>query len=85
MIFITWQSERIGSVGDMLQILFNGLRIDLSLLSYLAIIPALVWILVLPFTFRHHLHRILLVWLWLSLLCVIFFEVATPTFILEYD
>lgn len=85
MIFIIWQSERIGSFGDMLQILFNGLRIDLSLLSYLAIIPALVWILVLPFTFRHHLHRILLVWLWLSLLCVIFFEVATPTFILEYD
>ena len=53
MIFIIWQSERIGSFGDMLQILFNGLRIDLSLLSYLAIIPALVWILVLPFTFRH--------------------------------
>ena len=44
MIFIIWQSERIGSFGDMLQILFNGLRIDLSLLSYLAIIPALVWI-----------------------------------------
>ncbi|MDG1121323.1 MAG: LTA synthase family protein [Glaciecola sp.] len=84
-IFITWQSHRIDGAGDILQILFNGLRIDLSLLSYLAIIPALMWIIVLPFSFRHHLQRILLVWLWLCLLCVIFFEVATPTFILEYD
>ena len=85
LIFITWQSHRIDGAGDILQILFNGLRIDLNLLSYLAIIPALMWIIVLPFSFRHHLQRILLVWLWLCLLCIMFFEVATPTFILEYD
>lgn len=84
-LFITWQSERIEGWGNILQILFNGLRIDISLLSYLAIIPALTWIIVLPFALSHYLQRFLLLWMWLSLLCVSFFEVATPTFILEYD
>ena len=80
-----WQFERIANIESLITLLFNGLRIDLSSIGYLLVIPALI-------------HPWLMLWhkysaLWLTLLSgvftavfisVLFFELATPAFINEY-
>ena len=42
LIFIVWQAERTLNENAWPQILLNGLRIDISILSYLFIIPLLI-------------------------------------------
>lgn len=81
-----WQSGRVSEVGGWWKIFGYGLRIDLVLMSVLAGIPAVLTLLLSGIP---HINsawslfcRVLLTfWLWL----VVFMEVTTPSFILEYD
>lgn len=83
--FSFWQFERITNTGSLLTLLFNGLRIDLSTIGYLLVIPALIH----PWAMLNDKLSAL----WLTLLkciftiifiSVLFFELATPAFITEY-
>jgi phosphoglycerol transferase len=83
---ILWQAERTLLNDAWLQIMLNGLRIDVSTLSYLLILPLLSVSLSLVIgKGMKYLKPILLGWLTVVFLSAIFFEVITPTFILEYD
>lgn len=83
---VLWQSERTLMNDAWLQIMINGLRIDLSIICYLMILPLLLvsFSLVTNKGIKY-LKPILFFWLTLALLSFIFFEAITPTFILEYD
>ncbi|MFT5851884.1 MAG: phosphoglycerol transferase MdoB-like AlkP superfamily enzyme [Colwellia sp.] len=83
---ILWQAERTLTNDAWLQIMINGLRIDISTISYLMILPLLfVSISLLTNKGMKYLKPILFGWLTIILLSSVFFEVITPTFILEYD
>ncbi|TMM45039.1 LTA synthase family protein [Colwellia ponticola] len=83
---VLWQSERTLMNDAWLTILINGLRIDISTLCYVMIFPLLlVTLSLLTSKGMKYLKPILFFWLTVALLGVIFFEVITPTFILEYD
>ena len=81
-----WQSDRLSSLSQWWPILTGGLRIDISLLLQLAVIPflGLLMVQVLKSSgriynwFVRHYYPI-------TLIIVVFFELATPTFITEYD
>tara|TARA_R110001592_G_scaffold7317_3_gene41097 strand:- start:527 stop:2491 length:1965 start_codon:yes stop_codon:yes gene_type:complete len=79
-----WQIDRFNDFGSAVTLLFNGLRIDLSTLGYLLILPAILH----PWLMLSKFHKI-----WLKVLktvfffgfiSVLFFELATPAFINEY-
>ena len=83
---ILWQSERTLVDDAWLQIMMNGLRIDISTISYLMLLPLLfVALSLLTDKANKYLKPVLLSWLIIGFLALVFFEVITPTFILEYD
>jgi phosphoglycerol transferase len=83
---ILWQAERTLINDAWLQIMINGFRIDISTISYLMILPLLLTATsLITDKGMKILKPIVFSWLSLILLSTIFFEVITPTFILEYD
>ncbi|WP_339720079.1 LTA synthase family protein [uncultured Paraglaciecola sp.] len=79
-----WQLDRFKALPSTATLLFNGLRIDLSTIGYLLLLPAILhpW-------FMGSRHAIL--WLktlkflfFTAFIAVLFFELATPAFINEY-
>ncbi|MFB9135695.1 LTA synthase family protein [Vibrio olivae] len=80
-----WQAERVFADSDYLNIFIGGFRIDLSTVCY-AFAPAIVALMVLKLL---HVERVVwpLIRIYLVVISVMiaFFEVITPTFILEYD
>lgn len=80
-----WQSERVFSVNAYEQIFLGGLRIDLSALGYL-FAPALLMVIVATILHQTRFLRLpLKIYLIAGSLLLLFFELITPTFILEYD
>lgn len=79
---IGWQWPRVAEAGGLWPLLLGGLRIDLSLLAIICLLPALLapWL-------GHRRWPTLLTAGWLRLwwLLLVVLEVATPQFILEYD
>lgn len=81
-----WQSERINDVAGWGTVFLSGLRIDIASLGYLLAIPALFTCLFLNNNLIGKLCSILLrCWIIASLWLVVYMEVVTPSFILEYD
>ncbi|UXI03690.1 LTA synthase family protein [Photobacterium sp. TY1-4] len=80
-----WQSERVFTVNDYEQIFLGGLRIDFSALGYL-FAPALLMVIIATLLHQTRLLRLpLKIYLVAGSLLLLFFELITPTFILEYD
>jgi len=85
-LLMTWQIHRIDSINDAMTILINGLRIDISSLCYLLVIPFLFNILVNGFNKGHKIfYWFCRCWLVTTIMMLAYMEVITPTFILEYD
>jgi len=79
-----WQIDRFDNLTSLLTLVFNGLRIDLSALGYLLILPAILhpW-----FMLSKHSKKwlkVLKVIFFFIFICILFFELATPAFINEY-
>lgn len=81
-----WQAERILEPDWWYIIIFNGIRVDISSLCYLFILPTLMLVL---FGGRSlfgkvwvYLYRI---WIVFGLWLIVYMEIATPSFINEYD
>ncbi len=84
--FVIWQGERVSSLNDLGLIMLSGIRIDISSLCYLFVIPILISLLsYLCNKGKSLLQRFLMVWYTVSLTLLVFLEIITPTFILEYD
>ena len=80
-------AERIGDSATFAQILFNGLRVDIASLSQWLLV-ALLFALPASFTagrLNRFLQHALGLWLILGLVAILLLEVATPTFISQFD
>jgi phosphoglycerol transferase MdoB-like AlkP superfamily enzyme len=80
-----WQWDRIIAVEDPWRLVTIGLQLDLQLLSYLLILPAVLYM----FTASRSIlgngaALVTRVWLTLATVLVVFMETATPSFIEEY-
>lgn len=79
-----WQFERFDNIQSVTTLLINGLRIDLSTVGYLLFLPAILH----PFLMLSKQQKIWLktqkIAFFVSFIAVLFFELATPAFIIEY-
>ncbi|NRA59936.1 MAG: LTA synthase family protein [Psychrobium sp.] len=83
---VIWQAGRVNNVADFLTIMFNGVRVDISALCYLFVIPILLSLCVyISGKGVAMLRHFLMLWYVLSVSLLVSLEVMTPTFILEYD
>ncbi|MGB5446144.1 MAG: LTA synthase family protein [Psychromonas sp.] len=81
-----WQSTRVTDVAGWGTIFLSGLRIDISSLSYLLVLPALLTALLLSNNRIGRFFSVLLrLWMVAALWLVVYMEMVTPSFILEYD
>jgi phosphoglycerol transferase MdoB-like AlkP superfamily enzyme len=80
-----WQAERVAATGAWPEMLLQGLRVDVIQLGLLALIPLLV----LPlFAYQKAWviwKKLTYIWVFLSVLLLIFLEAASPGFIAEYN
>ena len=77
--------DRISSVSDWLVIVLQGIRVDIVLLSYVYSIPLLLSLWLSKGKLSRLVYGVLKGWLILSLSGIVFMELITPEFILEYD
>ncbi len=81
-----WQSDRVSAVDGVWAILGYGVRIDLVLISVLAGIPAVLTLLISGVPFLNSAWNCLSrIWLTFGLWLIVFMEISTPPFIIEYD
>ncbi|WP_407334423.1 LTA synthase family protein [Enterovibrio sp. 27052020O] len=81
-----WQIDRVNDAQGWSAIFLSGLRVDIASVSYLLILPALLSSLLSGDHIVGRIwHWILRVWITLGLWFVVYMEVATPPFIMEYD
>lgn len=82
---LLWQSERVSSTHLVSDILLQGLRVDLILLSLIVLIPLLLSPLFVIFKAWKEWRYLTFIWLITTLSLVIFLEAASPGFIAEYN
>ena len=81
-----WNFDRVTNVKGWSDILLSGLRVDIATLSYLYVIPALITCLMMDHkSLKRIWHFLLRLWIVLSIWLLVFMEIVTPSFILEYD
>lgn len=79
-----WQIDRFNDINTAATLLFNGLRIDLSTLGYLLILPAIIHPWLMLSKFQNVWLKLLSGTFFLIFMTVLFLELATPAFITEY-
>lgn len=80
-----WQWERVAATGIASEMLLQGVRADLILLGYLLVLPLLLAP-VLAHRATRQVWRVITVgWAIFALTFVVFMEVSTPQFLLQYD
>lgn len=83
---IIWQIDRVNDIDAWLSIIIGGLRVDISTVSYISAIPAILACLTL---FISHITKLVkcfsIMWYSAFLILLVYLEVITPTFINEYD
>lgn len=83
---VIWQVERVNNMSDFCSIMLSGIRVDISSLCYLFMVPILISLCsYISNKGKALLQRFLMLWCILSLSLLVYLEVITPTFILEYD
>ena len=82
---VLWKLERVNATGKLLEILLQGVRVDIIELGLLAIIPLLLA----PFLTHQKTFNIwrkfTYFWVIISIVLLVFLEASTPGFIAEYD
>jgi phosphoglycerol transferase MdoB-like AlkP superfamily enzyme len=84
--FIAWKWDRVTAIEGLWPVLGYGIRMDVLLLSIAVALPTLISLL-LPSSNKIHRiwHRVLQVWLTGYAVFIVFMEVATPSFIDQFD
>ncbi|MEQ1598906.1 MAG: LTA synthase family protein [Methylotenera sp.] len=82
---VLWKLDRVISTGKLLEILLQGIRVDIIQLSLIALIPLLLApILAIKRLFKFW-QKFTYIWVVLAIVLLVFLEAATPGFIGEYD
>lgn len=81
---LLWQAERVAATGAWANIILQGIRVDMIQLGLLTIIPLVIAPIFFHQRLWHLWKKLSYVWVFLSLLLLIFLEAASPAFIAEY-
>jgi phosphoglycerol transferase MdoB-like AlkP superfamily enzyme len=82
---VLWKLERVNATGKLMEIMLQGIRVDIIQLSLLAIIPLLLAPILATRHFFNFWRKLTYIWVFLSIVLLVFLEAATPGFIAEYD
>ncbi|HQN64716.1 MAG TPA: LTA synthase family protein [Methylophilus sp.] len=82
---VLWKFDRVNATGKLMEVLLQGVRVDVIQLGLLALLPLLLA----PFLVNARLfkiwHKLTYWWVVLGLALLVFLEASTPGFITEYD
>ncbi len=84
-LLIAWQWDRVEPTGKLLQMLIQGVRADLIMVSFWVLIPVLLMPLWKPNQWQQAWNKFTYGWAVAGLGLLIFMELATPAFIQQYD
>ena len=82
---VLWKLDRVNATGKLLEILLQGIRVDIIQLGLLAIIPLLLAPILATRRFFNFWRKFTYIWVILSIVLLVFLEASTPGFIAEYD
>jgi phosphoglycerol transferase MdoB-like AlkP superfamily enzyme len=82
---VLWKLERVNATGKLLEILLQGIRVDIIQLCLLSIIPVLLAPILATRHFFHFWRKFTYIWVILCIVLLVFLEASTPGFIAEYD
>lgn len=83
---VIWQADRVNNLNDFFSIMLSGIRVDVSSLCYLFTVPILISLCAYVCNkCKALLRQFIMLWCILSMSLLVYLEVITPTFILEYD
>ena len=85
LLLIGWQWDRVGITDAVPSMLLQGLRSDLITLGMFAAPPVVTLPLLLLVGRQKLWSRLTNIWLGASLILIVFLELATPQFLIEYD
>ncbi|MBG0755879.1 LTA synthase family protein [Vibrio cidicii] len=81
-----WQADRVSAAEGWLNLIVQGIRVDIATLSWLFILPALLAALFpVQGIFGKIWRTLLRLWLVAGLWILVYMELTTPPFIMEYD
>ena len=82
---VLWKLDRVNATGKLLEVLLQGIRVDIIQLGLLAIIPLLLAPILATKRFFNFWRKFTYIWVILSIVLLVFLEASTPGFIAEYD
>jgi len=86
LLLAVWQADRVSAAEGWLNLIVQGVRVDIATLSWLFILPALLAALFpVQGIFGKIWRTLLRLWLVAGLWILVYMELATPPFIMEYD
>ena len=78
---VLWKFERVAATGKLVEVLLQGIRVDIIQLSLLALIPLLLAPLLAIKPLFNVWKKFTYVWVIFSIVLLVFLEAATPGFI----
>jgi len=82
---VMWQYERVEPTQSFGMLMLQGGRADFILLCLLAAIPVLLSLFLARPLLKRHWFRFTYSWSLLALIAIVFLELSTPSFLLQYD
>ncbi len=82
---VLWKLDRVTSTGKLLEILVQGIRVDIIQLCLIALIPLLLAPILSIKRFFKLWQKFTYFWVILAIVLLVFLEAATPGFIAEFD
>ncbi|MES2546615.1 MAG: LTA synthase family protein [Pseudomonadota bacterium] len=82
---VFWKLERVAATGKLVEILLQGIRVDIIQLSLLALVPLLLAPLLAIKPLFKIWQKFTYIWVIFAIVLLVFLEAATPGFIAEYD
>jgi phosphoglycerol transferase MdoB-like AlkP superfamily enzyme len=82
---VLWKLDRVNATGKLLEILLQGIRVDIIQLGLLSIIPLLLAPILATRHFFNFWRKLTYIWVISAIVLLVFLEASTPGFIAEYD
>jgi phosphoglycerol transferase MdoB-like AlkP superfamily enzyme len=82
---LIWQYDRVAATDQLVNIIIQGIRADLIMVSLWVLFPCLIILLFKPNQWKNAWERFSYYWAVAGAALIIFMELATPSFIMQYD
>ena len=82
---VIWQYDRVADTHQLMNIFLQGIRADLIMVSLWVLLPCLLIPFFKPTQWQKAWDRLTYYWACIGALLIIFMELATPSFIMQYD